>query len=159
MSFHRAHTPGTRYMRGAALTEFAIIVPLFLMIMIAVVDVGRVLTQYFGVVRAAREAAHLGIRTIGLETTVVGADDVPCRTEEGVPVDCGHASSHLPMHRRADLLLSLRGYDNARRFASSYDDTQGIVRFDVEYQYQPLLSSALNPLTIDVEVVAPFLID
>ena len=47
--------------RGQALVEFALIVPLFILILLAVFDLGRGVFMYTSITNAAREAARLAI--------------------------------------------------------------------------------------------------
>lgn len=47
--------------RGQALVEFALIVPIFLLILLAVFDLGRAVFAYNSVTNAAREGARLAI--------------------------------------------------------------------------------------------------
>jgi Flp pilus assembly protein TadG len=47
--------------RGQALAEFAIVLPVFLLILLAVFDVGRAVFIYNGLTNSAREAARLAI--------------------------------------------------------------------------------------------------
>ena len=48
--------------RGQALAEFALALPVFLLIMLALFDVGRVVFVYNGLTNAAREGARLADR-------------------------------------------------------------------------------------------------
>ena len=50
-----------RRSRGQALVEFALVFPIFLLLVIALVDVGRAVFAYNTVTNAAREGARLGI--------------------------------------------------------------------------------------------------
>ena len=47
--------------RGQALVEFALIAPLFILILLAVFDLGRGVFMYTSITNAAREAARLAI--------------------------------------------------------------------------------------------------
>ncbi len=47
--------------RGQALTEFAIVLPVFLLIVLALFDIGRAVFIYNGLTNAAREGARLAI--------------------------------------------------------------------------------------------------
>jgi Flp pilus assembly protein TadG len=47
--------------RGQALAEFALIIPVFLLILLAIFDVGRAVFIYNGLTNSAREAARLAI--------------------------------------------------------------------------------------------------
>jgi Flp pilus assembly protein TadG len=47
--------------RGQALAEFALVLPIFLLMLLAVFDVGRAVFAYNGITNAAREGARLAI--------------------------------------------------------------------------------------------------
>ena len=51
----------TKRPRGQALVEFALILPIFLIVLLAVFDVGRLVFIYNGITNAAREGARLAI--------------------------------------------------------------------------------------------------
>jgi Flp pilus assembly protein TadG len=47
--------------RGQALVEFALVIPIFLLVLIGLFDLGRAVLAYTSVTNAAREGARLGI--------------------------------------------------------------------------------------------------
>lgn len=47
--------------RGQAMVEFALVLPLFLLVIFAVLDLGRAIYDYSTITNAAREAARFGI--------------------------------------------------------------------------------------------------
>lgn len=55
--FRRTHRRG----RGQALAEFALILPLFLLVMVAIFDLGRAIFAFNTLTNAAREGARLAI--------------------------------------------------------------------------------------------------
>jgi hypothetical protein len=55
--------------RGQALVEFALVIPLFLIMLMAVVDIGRAIWAQNSVAAAAREGARFAIVHGGSETT------------------------------------------------------------------------------------------
>ena len=57
----RAHTGPGRRGRGQALVEFALVIPLFLLMMVALFDLGRAVFAYNTLTNAAREGARLAI--------------------------------------------------------------------------------------------------
>jgi Flp pilus assembly protein TadG len=50
-----------RRSRGQALVEFALVFPIFLLVLVAIVDMGRAVFAYNTITNAAREGARLGI--------------------------------------------------------------------------------------------------
>ncbi len=62
MSIRRwSRNPSTRRHRGQALVEFALVIPLFLLMMVALFDLGRAVFAYNTLTNAAREGARLAI--------------------------------------------------------------------------------------------------
>lgn len=53
--------PGRRRTRGQALVEFALIIPIFLLVVVGLFDMGRAVFAYNAVANAAREATRLAI--------------------------------------------------------------------------------------------------
>lgn len=58
----RARPPALRQSRGQALVEFALILPVFLLLLVIAVDFGRLFFSYIQIHNAAREAAAFGAR-------------------------------------------------------------------------------------------------
>src|SRR3954451_650830 len=54
---HRAH----RRTKGQALVEFALVIPIFLLLLVAVFDLGRAVFSYNSLTNAAREGARMAI--------------------------------------------------------------------------------------------------
>jgi len=48
--------------RGANLVEFALVLPLLLLMLVGIADLGRAFTAYIRVTNAAREAARIGVK-------------------------------------------------------------------------------------------------
>ena len=73
---------GRRAARGQSVTEFALVLPLMLLILMGVIDFGRLYTTVIGVESAAREAADYGT-TYGAERwSADNFDDTTRRMEE-----------------------------------------------------------------------------
>ena len=63
-------TMKTHRNRGQTLVEFALILPAFLMLIMGIVEFGRLMITYAGVASASREAARYGA-TVGINTSGV----------------------------------------------------------------------------------------
>ena len=64
--------PGSRRRprsRGQALTEFALVIPIFLLVLSGILDFGFLLYSRMTVISAAREGAHAAITLVGASTT------------------------------------------------------------------------------------------
>jgi Flp pilus assembly protein TadG len=70
-SYRGSGTHGRRRARGQSLVEFALVLPLFLLILAAIVDFGMGLATTITLGNAAREGARLG--TVNPNTTAVEA--------------------------------------------------------------------------------------
>ena len=57
----RTRTASSRRTRGQALVEFALVIPLFLLMLVALFDLGRAVFAYNTLTNAAREGARLAI--------------------------------------------------------------------------------------------------
>ena len=65
----RPSTPAQAASRGQALTEFALIVPIIAILLVAAIDVGRFVFAYNSVTNGAREGARLAI--VNQDTTLI----------------------------------------------------------------------------------------
>ncbi len=59
-SKRKSPAPGNRSLAGQSLVEFAITLPVLLMILLGVLDLGRLYFSYIAVVNSAREGARYG---------------------------------------------------------------------------------------------------
>jgi len=57
----RRHAPGTGRSRGQALVEFALVVPVFILLVAGMIDFGFGLYSYMTLISGAREGARLGV--------------------------------------------------------------------------------------------------
>jgi hypothetical protein len=78
--------------RGQALVEFALVIPVFLVMLFAVIDAGRLIYLNSTVSQAAREAARLA----SVEASWIGSSDPACGMSGG-PV-CPANASGLTTH-------------------------------------------------------------
>jgi Flp pilus assembly protein TadG len=79
--FHRTN----RRHRGQALTEFALILPLFLLAMVAIFDLGRAVFAFNTLTNAAREGARLAIVNQYKPTIIQHAKDETAIVELNAP--------------------------------------------------------------------------
>lgn len=88
-----------RAARGQALVEFALTIPIFLLLVVALFDVGRAVFTYNAITNAAREGARLAIvnqdvasvqqRTVGQAAgTIAATTDVTVTFENGSGLAC-----------------------------------------------------------------------
>jgi Flp pilus assembly protein TadG len=81
MSINRPSTGMRRRTHGQALVEFALVLPIFLVAMFGLIDVGRLIYQHSVLSQAAREGARLA----AVEAYWVGSSDASCG-QAGGPV-------------------------------------------------------------------------
>ena len=71
LKFHHATGPGRRRRsRGQALVEFALVIPLFFLILAGVLDFGFMLYSRMTVINAAREGARIGVTATAAPNTI-----------------------------------------------------------------------------------------
>lgn len=63
----------TRRRRGQALVEFAVVIPVFLLLMVSIFDLGRAVFAYNTLTNAAREGARMAIVNQDLPTIIAEA--------------------------------------------------------------------------------------
>lgn len=66
-----------RRRRGQALVEFAIVLPAFLLILMLVLDFGRIVYAYYTITQGAQEAERAGV--VGAETAMKSATDAKAK--------------------------------------------------------------------------------
>lgn len=77
--------PDRRGRRGQALVEFALVIPLFLLLLVALFDLGRAVFTYNTLTNAAREGARMAIVNQYEPTIVQRAKDASAMIELDVP--------------------------------------------------------------------------
>jgi len=71
----RTRSASARRTRGQALVEFALVIPLFLLMLVALFDLGRAVFAYNTLTNAAREGARLAIVNQDLDTIITRAKE------------------------------------------------------------------------------------
>jgi Flp pilus assembly protein TadG len=69
--------------RGQTLTEFALILPVFLLVLVGILDLGRAAYAYNTVSNAAREGTRLAI----VDQSVTGIQDLAAQKSVGLGID------------------------------------------------------------------------
>lgn len=111
---------------GQSLVEFAILLPLLLLIMIFLFDLGRAVYYYSVIHNAAREGARYGI--------IINTDGVGCSTpdEEGI---------EDAIHDRA-IGLNIAALSVSSSCVNIYDENDFLIsskiRVDVTYEFEPV---------------------
>ncbi len=82
MSHQRRHDRGTG--RGQALTEFALAIPVFLLLLVGVFDLGRAVYMYNGVAEAARDIARITATHVGNPVGTSSATVARVATQRGL---------------------------------------------------------------------------
>ena len=72
-------SPAESRSRGQALVEFALVIPIFLLLIFGLLDMGRFVYMHSTLSQAAREGARLG----AVEAAWVGSTDANCNTSGG----------------------------------------------------------------------------
>ena len=79
--------------RGQGLVEFALVIPIFLLLLFGLIDVGRLVYMNSVLSQAARE----GARTASVEASWLGSSDPSCNTPGGpiCPADIATLQAHV----------------------------------------------------------------
>lgn len=155
MPFLRHRSKRTPYrphsQSGAAMLEFAIIIPLFVLIMAGIVDLGRGLEQYFALRRLAYESGRMASNTEQLERGRYSPDES----------DGQSASVHNALHGKIRAMIDFHG---TKRFpehvwmeTERFADSPRLLRVTLTTTVKPMLVSFFPPITISATVDAPYL--
>jgi hypothetical protein len=165
----RSAIPGMRRESGQSVTEFAIVVPIILLLLIGIADLGRMYTSGMAIESAAREAADFGAFRAEHWTPV----NIPVTLEEMEFRACtAAAGSHLQDYESTDpddktcsnpsFACMLERNGASTPCASSGGTTGGVdcsdptteppctVHVRMDYQFHLLLAIPPFPTTIDL---------
>jgi hypothetical protein len=143
MSATRVERRG-RGRRGQALVEFALIFPVFMLIIVALFDVGRAVFAYNTLTNAAREAARLGI--VNQDLTSIRARAI------GQAVSLGLAPGDIAVEFRED------GLDPVANPVCTTPKLGCVVIVSVSYDWQavtPIVGQIVGPLQLASRSVFP----
>jgi len=139
--------------RGQAVLELALVLPLLVLIMAAICDLGRAMTRYSAHVGIVRDAANLGSRIIDLDpSSVVTAGSSIQQLGPG-------AAGHLLMHYRARQLLLLRdrSIDFSKvQLTSRYDNVKQLVTFSMTLSFPTIFGAVFGTFPITSKVTFPY---
>jgi hypothetical protein len=139
--FHHSHAG-----RGQALAEFALVIPLFLLLVIAVFDLGRAVFSYNAITNAAREGARLAI----VNQDVSSIDTRAVAQAAGVESDVDNVD--VSFHRAGP-------NDDPLANAACSPVSIGcvaVVEFETTWQpITPLIGSIIGPLTLQANSALP----
>src|SRR4051812_28489854 len=95
--------------RGQALVEFALVIPLFLLLLFGIVDAGRLVFTYNAVSNAARDGARVAI----VNQSSSGVNTCDTTQPNAYPVGCVLASSNGIVVRASDVTVEYHDYTDA----------------------------------------------
>lgn len=134
----RIGCPGSRRQRGVAMVEFAIVLPLLLLLLIAVGELGRMFFQYNSLLQASRDASRylageVRNRTLGQLDL---SSDLQTRTRTlavyGVPVVSGTAQPVVNGLTTAAVQVSVVGTEH--------------VQVSISHQFVPVIGGGIPAL-------------
>jgi hypothetical protein len=159
-----------RFQRGQSLVEFAVILPVILILLVAIADLGRLYTSAVAVESAAREAADFGAFDASYWTPV----NAPTTTNEMLFRACtAAAGSHLEDYETTDpvnnttctnpsFTCTLERNGASTDCASSGGFTNGVdcsnpateipctVHVRLDYQFRLFLGMPILPATVQI---------
>lgn len=119
--------------RGVATVEFAIVLPLLLLLILGVTEIGRAIVRYNVLTKAVRDGARYAAAQALLGTTGVVNVDAALQSEVANLVVYGNrAGSGTPL---------IGGLTTAQ--VTVVDAGGGTIRVDADYPYQPFVGTAL----------------
>lgn len=142
---------GLLHQRGLATVEFAIALPLLLLVLVGTAEIGRMLSQYDTLTKAVRDGArYLSANAlVGSTSTVQITSQVQTQTQNLVVTGNinGTGSAVLPSFVVGNVTVSNPG--------------NGYVSVSASYTYQPMVGSSLrtfgittNPISLSVPFTA-----
>jgi len=110
-----------RHSRGQGLVEFALVLPVFLLILFGVMDMGRYVFLNSVLSQAAREAARVG----AVEASWVGSGDAACGAAGGPVCPASVNALHTDMTSGANRMMAPFASIPVANLYSSCDSTSG----------------------------------
>jgi Flp pilus assembly protein TadG len=105
--------------RGQALVEFALVIPIFLLLVFGMMDMGRFVYMHSTLSQAAREGARLG----AVEAYWVGSTDPSCNTSGGPVCPANLAALRTDVLAAANRMMTPFGNIAATKLYTSCDAT------------------------------------
>jgi Flp pilus assembly protein TadG len=119
--------------RGVATVEFAVVLPLMLLLILGVTEIGRAIVRYNAVTKAVRDGARYAAAQALLGTTGVVNVDAALQSDVANLVVYGNtAGTGSPL---------VEGLTTAQ--ITVVDAGGGTIRVDADYPYQPFTGSTL----------------
>ena len=112
---HSARRPA----RGQALVEFALVIPIFLLLIFGLLDMGRFVYMHSTLSQAAREGARLG----AVEAYWIGSGDASCNTSGGPVCPANLAALRTDILTAANRMMTPFGPITAAKLYTSCDAT------------------------------------
>jgi len=127
---------------GVAMVEFALILPLMLLLIISTFDLGNAINQYMALSRIAYEGTRYAATIPGLEQTTAGAG--------------GSSVNHDKVKVRVQALLASGGFVEGSPTVLTENDNNQWVRVTIRKSYSSIFGLYDN-LPIVVSATGPFL--
>ena len=141
---------------GQAILELALVLPVLLLMLVGVVDLGRATSEYSKNVTIARDVVNLAGRLGGLENgscTSTGPAET-CSTQ--------NLPTHLFLFNRARTLASLRELPwvnwDSMDLVSNYNATNRTVTFTMTVSFQTMLNGSFGAIPLKVSVTGPYML-
>jgi Flp pilus assembly protein TadG len=142
----RAHRPAAR---GQALVEFAIVFPVFLLVLSAVFDFGALLYTRMTVINATREGARAAVQVDDPTT-------IPSVVQGRIAASAGGLSTSSPTMTISASCVAIATSGSCSWSSKTSSQAGDAVSVAVTYQYHmffPLLFGTTIPITSNVQMV------
>jgi Flp pilus assembly protein TadG len=138
--------------RGQALVEFALVIPVFLLVLSGILDFGFLLYSRMTVINAAREGAHAVITLIGPTTTTT----IPTKAQDRVISSASGSGMGLTTGQVAVTCVAIKTSGSCNFTSASGAQSGDAVSVTVTYPYKsffPLLFGTTFNLASTVQMV------
>jgi Flp pilus assembly protein TadG len=141
----RRHRLGSRRARAQALVEFALVLPIFLLLVFGIIDAGRLVFTYNTVANAARNAARVAI----VNQSTSGTNTCDTTSPTAWPVGCAVSSGVGATIVAVDVSVTYRDPTDTSPCASMLIGCVAVVTVEDEWQpLTPIISQILGPTTV-----------
>jgi Flp pilus assembly protein TadG len=138
--------------RGQALVEFALILPLLLLLIFGIVDAGRLIFTYNNISNAARDGARVAI----VNQSTSGTDTCDTTSATAWPTGCAVTSGFNLGLTPADVSVDYRDPTDTGACASMSIGCLAVVTVTGHFQaITPVIGQLMGPITLDSTVKIP----
>ena len=138
--------------RGQSLVEFALILPIFLLLIMGIVDAGRLVYTFNTVSNAARQGARIAI----VNQSTSGTTTCDTTSATAWPQGCAIVSGLVLNLKPADVVIKYRDYLDATACSPVQVGCIAVVKVTGTYQpLTPIIGQFIGTMTVSSETKMP----